>query len=172
MPPSRPFRFDPLKGLEALLYISSRLPEDFYKVLKVLYFADKYHLENYGRLICGDHYIAMRSGVVPSGLYDFVKDVRDPRRQPTHGVDAKEALALEGHRLVPKREARLEFFSETDRECLDRAIEEMRTMDWTTLKVKTHGPDYEAADLDDEVPFDAIARTLPNGELLLKALRS
>jgi hypothetical protein len=171
MSPSRPFRFDAIKGLEALLYISSRLEEDFYRVLKVPYFADKHHLENYGRLICGDHYIAMRSGVVPSGLYDFVKDVRDPRRPPSYGVNAREAFALEGHRIVPKREARLEFFSETDRESLDRAIEEVRTMDWNTLKARTHGTDYDAADLDDEVPFDALAMTLPNGELLLKALR-
>jgi hypothetical protein len=170
--PNRPFRFDPEKALEVLLYIASRLDEDFYRVLKTLYFADKKHLENYGRPICGDHYIAMRSGVVPSGLYDFVKDVREPHRSPSHGVDARQAFELSNYRIVPKREANLEYLSTSDRECLDQAIKDMKRMDWNSLHKATHGADYDAAERDDEIPFDAVVRTLPNGELLLESLRS
>jgi hypothetical protein len=169
---TRPFRFDPEKGLEVLLYIASHLNEDFYRVLKALYFADKKHLENYGRLICGDHYIAMKSGVVPSGLYDYVKDVREPDRPPSHGIDAREAFDLNGFRIVPKRDPKLEYLSKSDIECLDQAISDIPKMDWKTFYNATHGEDYEAADRDDEIPFDAVVRTLPNGELLLESLRS
>lgn len=170
--PSRPFRFDPDKGLEVLLYIASHLNRGYYKVLKTLYFADKRHLQNYGRPICGEHYIAMKSGVCPSGLYDYVKDVKEPHRSPSHGVNAREAFALNGYKIVPTRPPKLEYFSETDIECLDQAIQDVQGMDWPTFYAATHGADYDAADRDDEIPFDAVVETLPNGKLLLESLRS
>lgn len=167
----RPFRFDPEKGLEVLLYIASHLQEDYYRVLKTLYFADKYHLERYGRLICGDHYIAMKSGVVPSGLYDFVTDVKDGRLG-RYGIDASEAFSLNGYRIMLKREPDLNLLSKSDLECLDHAIGEVAKMSYAVLYRATHGSDYEAAEFNDEIPFDEIAKTLPSGEELLKALRS
>ncbi len=170
---TRPFRFDPDKGLEVLLYVSNRIQnKNIYWVLKAPYFADKYHLESAGRFICGDHYVAMKSGPVPSGLYDIVKDVRDKRRLSAFATKAQTAFAVDGNTIVPKRDARPEFFSKTDVECLDRAIAEIGHLSFNALKDKSHGPDYEAADADDEIPFDAIAQTIPNGDLLIKALRS
>lgn len=168
----RPFRFDPEKGLEVLLYIASNLKKDYYLVLKTLYFADKYHLEKYGRPICGDHYIAMKSGVVPSGLYDFVTDVREGRLGKFDGVDAEDAFDLNGYRIVPKRSPNLDLLSKSDKECLDHAIDDVYQMDPQTLYDATHGADYEAAEINDEIPFEAVAKTLPSGEELLKALRS
>lgn len=44
------FKFDAEKAVEVLLYIAEKCP-DVYKALKVLYFADKDHLAQYGRLI-------------------------------------------------------------------------------------------------------------------------
>jgi uncharacterized phage-associated protein len=170
---SRPFRFDPDKGLEVLLYVSNRIAnKNVYWVLKAPYFADKYHLESCGRFICGDHYVAMKSGPVPSGLYDIVKDVRDTRRISALATKAQEAFAVDGNTVVPSRDARLEFLSETDRECLNRAIAEVENLSFAALRDKSHGSDYEAADADDEIPFDAIVQTLPNADLLIKALRS
>jgi hypothetical protein len=167
----RPFRFDPEKGLEVLLYIASKLKRDYYYVLKTLYFADRYHLEDYGRLICGDHYIAMKSGVVPSGLYDFVTDVKEGRLGRYY-VDAEEAFDLRDYRIVPKREPNLDLLSKSDLECLDRAINDVYKMNWQALYDATHGPDYEAAEMNDEIPFEEVAKTLPSGDELLKALRS
>ena len=170
--PTRPFRFDPEKGLEVLLYVSNRIKnKNIYWVLKAPYFADKYHLETAGRPICGDHYIAMRSGPVPSGLYDIVKDVRDKRISP-FVEKAGNAFEIAGRRFVPKRDADLDYFSKTDIESLDRAIAEIGHLSFSALQQKSHGPEYEAADSNDEIPFDAFVKTIPNGELLLKALRS
>jgi hypothetical protein len=59
-------RFDAHKALEVILYVAGSVP-DMYRALKVLYFADREHLGRYGRLICGDTYVAMRLGPVPSG---------------------------------------------------------------------------------------------------------
>jgi uncharacterized phage-associated protein len=40
-----------------------------------MYFADRKHLEKYGRFICGDSYVAMKHGPVPSEIYDILKAV-------------------------------------------------------------------------------------------------
>ncbi len=53
-------RFDSEKALEAILYVASKAPvPDIYHVGKILYYADRAHLERYGRLITGDEYKAM-----------------------------------------------------------------------------------------------------------------
>ena len=72
-----PFEFNAEKAIEVILYIAEHIKEPtFHTVSKVLYFADKEHLEKYGRFICGDSYIAMRRGPVPSGVYDLLKLAR------------------------------------------------------------------------------------------------
>ena len=43
----------------------------------VLLFADKKHLERYGRFITGDTYSAMENGPVPSFAYDVVKCIKE-----------------------------------------------------------------------------------------------
>ena len=168
----RPFRFDPEKGLEVLLYLASKLDKTYYQVLKTLYLADRYHLENYGRLICGDRYIAMSKGVCPSGLYDFVTDVKKGRRLGGRGVDPSDAFSLRGFKIVPKRPPNLDYLSKSDLESLDRAIRDIKEKGWFWLYKTTHGPDYKAAKRNGEVPFDEMAKTLPSGDLILKALRS
>jgi uncharacterized phage-associated protein len=40
---------------------------------KVMFFADRSHLRQYGRPVTGDLYIAMANGPVPSRIYDMVK---------------------------------------------------------------------------------------------------
>src|SRR5437899_249948 len=71
------FRFDPEKALQAILFVAHRIPEaSFHQISKIIYFADKAHLQKYGRLICGDSYVAMKHGPVPSAIYDILKAVR------------------------------------------------------------------------------------------------
>ena len=44
--------FDVYKSLHAVLYIAERLRRsDFHKIFKILYFSDREHLMEYGRLI-------------------------------------------------------------------------------------------------------------------------
>jgi uncharacterized phage-associated protein len=166
---SRRFRFDPDKGLEVLLYISNRISnKDLYWVLKVPYLADKYHLREAARLICGNTYYAMKDGPVPSDMYDLIKDVRDNRRSP-HLDRARAAFHVEGNTIQPKRDANGEFFSKTDIECLDRAIREIGGLSFNELKNLTHDAAYESADSNGEMSLEAIVRTLPEGEMILDA---
>ena len=81
-------QFDKVKTLNALLYVANRVQrKDFHKIFKVIYFADRQHLADWGRPITGDTYIAMDAGPVPSRLYDMLKIVRGDSYLPdTEGL--------------------------------------------------------------------------------------
>ena len=70
-------QFDKTKALNALLYVANRIQrKDFHKIFKIIYFAERQHLADWGRPITGDTYIAMEAGPVPSRIYAMLKMVR------------------------------------------------------------------------------------------------
>jgi hypothetical protein len=50
-----------------------RSPLTQYDIVKSLFFADRAHLNNFGRPITFDNYVAMKHGPVPSLAYDLLK---------------------------------------------------------------------------------------------------
>jgi uncharacterized phage-associated protein len=162
-------RFDREKAIEALLYIAQETT-NVYTVLKVMYFADKAHLEKYGRLICGDSYVAMRYGPVPSGAYDLVKSEREDVGCWT-GFAKPDAFTVVGNDIVPKRAAKLDLLSESDRECLDAALKKYGHLPFGALVEISHQDKaYKAADENDFIPLEVIVGNLPNGDALLEYL--
>lgn len=165
------FRFDQIKALEVLLYIAQNC-SDMYNVLKVLYFADKQHLENYGRLICGESYVAMSHGPVPSGTYDMIKFVRGDGIYEFCDLHIKESFHMEKYHIVPHREPRLELLSESEIECLDSALTNYGRMSFSRLKELSHRDKaYQSADENDFIPLEAIIKSLPSSEALLEYLQ-
>jgi uncharacterized phage-associated protein len=166
-PMSRLFKFDPDKALEVILYIANRAPRpNVYWVLKILYFADKMSLQHWGRFICGDSYVAMSKGPVPSGAYDIVKEVRSgiPMTCPLAG-NAFEVKA--DHRIAPFRDADLDLLSQSDIESLDQSIQDNGHLSFGQLKNKSHDTAFDAAaDENDFMPLEDIIATLPNAELV------
>lgn len=157
-------RFDTIKAFEVLLYIAERVP-DMYAALKVLYFADKKHLEKYGRLLCGDSYVAMRHGPVPSGVYDLIKFARGDGFCASD-YPISDYFTMEGTTIVPSRTSNLALLSQSDIECLDFAIREYSDRPFAELQQLSHDRAWSASDENDFIPFEAIVRNLPNGELL------
>ncbi len=165
-----PFRFDPEKALEVILYIAGKAKTpDIYHVQKILYFADLEHLEDYGRFICGDSYIAMSHGPVPSGVYDIIKDVSS-ERPSSYDVESKEAFSVDGYYIVPKREANISFFSKSDLKCLDESIARHEELSFGQLKNKSHDAAYETADMNGEISVYSIAKTLKDADALIELL--
>lgn len=163
------FRFNQEKAIEVLLYISSEI-SNMYNALKVLYFADREHLANHGRLIYGESYVAMAHGPVPSGAYDMVKAAK-PDSLIRFDIEVKDFLLLEGYEIVPLREPNLEKLSESDIEALDHAIEEYGHLSFGELQAISHRDSaFKAADENDFIPFEVLIRSLPDGELLLNYL--
>lgn len=170
---TRRFRFDAEKALEIILYISSKAPiPDIYRVGKIVYYADRYHLEEFGRLTCGDEYCAMRDGPVPSGTYDLIKDVRDLSRMSQYAEQARNTFAVEGVNLIPFRPPDDKFLSESDKESLDVAIKTVGNLSYSALKRMSHDAAYKSADLNGEITLEAIAATLPSGQKLIEELRN
>jgi len=167
-----PFKFDPEKAVEVILYIASRAPvRNIYRVLKLLYFADKAHLEQYGRFICGDSYVAMKSGPVPSGTYDIIRHIRGDGIY-SFAEHARHAFAVhENHQISPLRDPDLTFFSESDLECLDLAVKEYGALSGAQLKRLSHDQACRAADENDFIDIEQIARMFPGGEKLIKHLQ-
>lgn len=161
--------FDPMKAVEILLYIAERVP-NLYHLLKIMYFADKSHLSEYGRLVSGDHYVAMRLGPVPSGTYDLIKFVRGDGIF-TFDDSVKESFTVRGGRTIElKRQPDLDELSESEMECLDASIRKYGSMSIGDLKIASHDAAYEAADENEDMSLESIITTLPNGNEVLAYL--
>lgn len=160
---SHPFVFDAEKAVEAILYIAKKVPSPtkFY-ISKVMYFADRFHLEKYGRFICGDQYVAMKHGPVPSGVLDAMNAANNPI--------ATVPFSLDKHTLQPHRSPDMEFFSESDLECLDRSISTYSWMSFGRLSEISHDDAWNAADRDDMMTVESIARTMKDGEQIIDYL--
>jgi len=156
------------KAIEVLLYVAARVP-NMYHALKVLYFADRLHLERYGRLIYGDSYVAMDKGPVPSAAYDMVKCARGDGFYYL-APEIREALGVRDHILLPKREPDPEYLSASDIECLDQAVATYGRMSFGPLMELSHDAAYKSADQNDFISFEALVHSLPDGEELLAYL--
>jgi len=168
----RSYTLDVEKAVEVILYLAKRAPlPDVYHLCKILYFADKKHLERYGRFICDESYVAMKNGPVPSGVYDLLKYVRGDGRvlQSEH---ARNSFGIEERRVFPFRDANLAMLSESDRECLDEAIAENGNLPFSGLKKKSHDAAFDSADENDFISIEAIAATLKDSDLIIEHLRN
>jgi uncharacterized phage-associated protein len=137
------FQLDFERTLESITYISSKeIPElTTYKLCKLLFLADKYHLVRFGRPITGDRYCALPDGPVPSTVYDWMKEVLST---PT-SAEAREifsALAIDKSYQYPRLRAARNFnsnsLSRSDMSALDHVIKQFGKFNFPQLRAITH----------------------------------
>src|ERR1041385_8562498 len=88
LPENSPLAVDKRKAIETIIYVARKAPiADRFHVCKIIYFADKYHLQHYGRFVFGDYYVAMKNGPVPSGAYDVIKSADEGLQQSLATAD-------------------------------------------------------------------------------------
>jgi uncharacterized phage-associated protein len=80
-PHSNPFRLNRTKAIQATAFLLKQKhdppkTDNFMRLLKLLYFADRESIRETGRPITGDKFVAMEHGPTLSGLLDFVKQQR------------------------------------------------------------------------------------------------
>jgi hypothetical protein len=135
------FAFNTTKGLEALAFIANEHPgftPAF--VSKVLFFAEKWHINRYGRPIIADTYIATPSGPVPSTIKNFICEKWDWVERPDD-FDGAIAVSLDKHmrRLMPgSRRPEASYLSETDMDCLREAVAYCKNKTRDELSYMTH----------------------------------
>ncbi len=135
------FPFYEKKAVEALAYIAQvRSGLTPLYVSKILFYAEKRHLNQYGRPILADTYIAMPMGPVPSTVKNFIDHNWDWIPKPEEFDSAVVIDRTKGlSRLMPgKRKPDLSVLSQTDVECLDQAIAFCADMSASELSRITH----------------------------------
>lgn len=135
------FPYNEEKALAALSFVASQNPGMTPPyIAKVFYFAEKEHLNRYGRPIIGDSYRAMFRGPVPSAVKNYVDENWEWIGKPANYDRYIQIKTRRGLRRVhPGRDGpRLEFLSETDRECLAAAVEFCRDKSADELSQITH----------------------------------
>jgi uncharacterized phage-associated protein len=119
------FQFNRDKALAALAFIAAKRPNlSPFFVSKILFFADKAHVNRFGRPIIGDDYIAMRDGPVPSTVKNYIDENWDRTERP-NGFD--EAIRIKKgwwlRWVHPGKEGpNLALLSQTDQDCIAEAI--------------------------------------------------
>ena len=169
------FKFDFAKALEALLYVASNAPiPDRFHLCKILYFADRFHLEKYLRFIYGETYVAMRHGPVPSKAFNIMRSTPD---EEPRDIFADDFL------VVGRRAPNMEVFSESDVEALDWAIRTYGKKTVSALRRISHNDTVWKSLTDDgdvfenilapqsiPMPVIDIVKDVQDGELLLEYL--
>jgi len=171
-------RFDAEKALGAILYVASKAPiPDIYHVGKILWFADRVHLERYGRLITGDNYKAMKDGPVAENSYDIIKIAQGKGRYIPNGIevqDIKAALTVydksDSYRVQPLRNSDNEVFSESDLKCIDEAIIQYGKLSFGEIRDISHDDVWLSATENDDIPLEIIALSCKNGKKLIEYL--
>lgn len=158
--------FDRDKALEVILFIAHELKGSatFHSISKMLYLSDKAHLQDYGRMICGDRYIAMEYGPVPSAIYDMMK-VAGKRTSIDVDWDEiiQEAMSVaQGRNIIAKRACNMDLLSESELECIQQTIATFGKKSFGALVDITHDKAWHAVDENETIPLDAIVATLPN----------
>ncbi|UTP39807.1 Panacea domain-containing protein [Phenylobacterium sp. LH3H17] len=142
-----------------------------YDILKSMFFADRAHLNKYGRPITFDEYVAMPDGPVPSLAYNVLKE--EPPALREVGLDAVLWKVMAGggkkkYYSAAQREASDEVLSESDIEELDVALTHVKRLGFAGVWRETHrDPAYMAAWRDDperrQFPMDyALLYERPN----------
>jgi uncharacterized phage-associated protein len=115
-----PLSFSYRKATQALNFFACQNGGGINKMraLKLLFFAERYHLRKYGRPITNDEYFAMDYGPVPSGAKDLAES--SDFRPKVEVEYAGQFIAPSEDRLLFKSVASVEdaVFSKTDLEAL------------------------------------------------------
>ncbi|MDD4490401.1 MAG: Panacea domain-containing protein [Paludibacter sp.] len=152
--------FNESKTINAVLYIVSRLKrKDFHKVFKILYFSDREHLNEYGRPITGDKYIAMNDGPVPTNLYDIFKSVRGDGYFKEFGKAFEKYFSVVDWDIIrSNKEPDLRKLSKTDLKHIDKSISLYSDMSWDEIKEKSHDYAWSNTARNKEINFEDIIR--------------
>jgi len=134
------FAISPDKALEAMAFVAQKQPGLSPKyVSKVFFYAEKWHLNRYGRPIVADTYIAMTQGPVPSTIKNFIDENWDRCEKPEDFDAVLSVKSIWGlRRMNARRAPDLSRLSASDQECLLEAIAYCKDLTSDELSVLTH----------------------------------
>lgn len=106
------YKFNEQKAIELILFFANNLSDaSKLKVQKLLFFADIYHINKFGRPILGDIYNALPQGPINSKFLDFINTA------------TTETFKLNKYNLIANRKENLDYFSKSDIEALNYSLQ-------------------------------------------------
>jgi uncharacterized phage-associated protein len=143
------FKFNWDKAIEAIDFIAQKRPGiTQYYVSKIMFFADREHILDFGRPITGDRYVAMEHGPVPSAILNLLKIDSGFPDEMVDLLYTRIRIETEGNKIHVYSEGNNEFvhLSGSDKEYLAGAADKYGNMSFGKLKRLSHqDPAYEAA---------------------------
>ena len=168
------YRTNAHKVVEVLVYLANKRPGiDVVHAIKCLFFAEKDHLNRYGRPITGDRYEAWANGPVPQLAYNLIR-FRGDRLDPESMEAVRQALHFDGDRrlMTAQREPDLMVFSRSDTACLDQAIERYADLPLSELTRLAHeDPAYRATRRDATIDYESMVDPQPDRAEFIADLR-
>lgn len=133
------FNINYKKCIEIVLYIIDKLNGEVnkYNLMKIVFEADKYHLNNYARPVSGDTYIAMLYGTVPSVIMDFI-DNKHWLLEQIERDSYPFYLDKKNHKVQSQTKPNLDLLSESDIEALDTGIEKYGRISFKEVEKLNH----------------------------------
>jgi len=135
------YRVNYQKAIETVLWLTNKKPGiDIYHIGKVIFYAEKSHLNKYARPLIGDIYKKGEYGPFPSTIRDIIQQ-NNRWLDPDHlqeSIDAFRVVTEPFLTPIPKRPANLDFFSKTDIESLSEALEAVGSLTFEELRKLTY----------------------------------
>lgn len=138
------------KILNVILWLTNERPGmDMYWILKVIFLAEKWHLNTYGRPIAGETYLSMDHGPVAETAYGILR--RQPQfRDALGGAEFPFTVESDDRGrnvcVFPSHPAELSEFSNSELKALRKAQETYGHLSFDALRALTHRhPAYERA---------------------------
>ena len=135
------FEFDWEKAIQAIDFIVRLRPDlTHYYIGKIMFFADKEHVLDYGRPITGDRYVAIQHGPAPSAILDLLKVDSDYPDEMLAELDIRLTInSIDNRRHVrSKKMGDFSRLSGTDKQYLERSLKIYGSMSFTELKKISH----------------------------------
>jgi uncharacterized phage-associated protein len=135
------------KAVEVILWLASeRSGIDLYHVVKCAFYADKYHLNHYGRPVIGDRYEADEYGPLGRVVYGLLR--RHPFELLALESNGDLPISVDGpcYTVIATREPNLRRLSRSDVEALRFAVTTYADKSFNELVEMSHAePAYIAA---------------------------
>ncbi len=161
------FEFSPEKALAATAFLAQQSGETMYTILKMVYVADRMHLERYGRPITGDSFYALPEGACPTKIYDSMKSLRGDNA--TNYLPSGEALLrvdAKTHDVEITGMPDMGELSASDVECLEETISILKKRGRWHIRDMAHDVVWKNTAKNSPMLFVEIAKSLDGGEAL------
>jgi hypothetical protein len=124
------------KVKEVMLYILSKTGDiGYFRLMKIMFCADRQNLLRWGEPITNLDYYAMKHGPVPTTIHDGLLSAYRGEANDYSGVLCVKSNFMMVH---PNRLPNLEYLSESDKEALDMAIAELKGKNRTQIESYLH----------------------------------